>query len=792
MPLVRKKRRSRWHAMERFVTVWAGVLAVAAALMAMVVWREMPPRAAPISAPEPGFSAARAWPLLSYLADTLLYRVTGTPTADSAAHRLLAMLQDIPGVEATIQDVTGTVARGGGTRVVRYRTRNVLARIVGRDKESGSVLVSGHYDSPVESVGASDDAAATAVMVEMARAIAAGPQLEHGVVFNINGAEEQGLLGAHGFLQHPWIKDVRAFVNLESAGPAGKAVLFQSGPGDAWLARAYARAAPYPYGTVMAQDIFQSGVIPSSTDFEVYTGGGGLHGLDIAFYRDGWKYHTQLDRTWYVQQGSLQHMGANALATVRALANGPLPGAREASPSAGVYFDVLGVTMISYDARWAPVLAIVLALLSGIAIALAYRAFSLQPFEVVVGTLTQLGAAALAVAIPVGLAWVVANPLDHPMGWFSRPRRAYFAYAPLAVAVMLVLHAAFHRWRARPPVDRSEFRSVSVWIGGHGLLLLALLVMTVKELGSGYLLLWWLFPSAVGLIVMASTRGKRWVLASLVAFVPGATATLQVSNMLLAMFVPVAGRMPASGPFDPIIAAMIAGCTVLVMLLPISLAHRAKDLLIGSAIAGGVGLVALVTCSLTFPYALSRPQRLALVHDQIGDSASIRITSPGFDSPQRAMEGVTGARTLPATGYFPAADGVDAGPTGFSAPELVVLGQTRAPGNGSDVRSVDIRVAPSDAYAVIVRMPAARMAGWSLSDSVGTRARRDTVYVARFVSAPDTGWRFTLRIHGREPVPVEATAVRAVTTPAAHGVIVKLAPWADVHAVATNRRRYGI
>ena len=303
---------------------WAVAVAVTGLLVALVVWRERPPAPKPASIAASEFSAERAWRVLSYLADSIGYRVSGTPGARRAESYLVARLREIPGVEVEVQQVSG--ARPVGGRVLGYTLRNVVARIPGRSRDA--ILLSAHYDTPVASVGAGDDGVAAASLVEVVRALAAGPTLEQSVIVIINDGEEQGLLGSHGFVAepspHPWFRDVRAFVNLESAGPHGKAILFQAGIGGGWLVSAYARSAPYPYGTVLAQDIFQSGAIPSDTDFRIYRDFGHLVGLDIALYRGGWAYHTQRDRSWNVSAGTVQQMGENALALARELASAPL------------------------------------------------------------------------------------------------------------------------------------------------------------------------------------------------------------------------------------------------------------------------------------------------------------------------------------------------------------------------------------------------------------------------------------------------------------------------------------
>lgn len=61
----------------------------------------------------------------------------------------------------------------------------------------------------------------------------------------------------------------------------GREFVFQTGPDHPWIIDTYASSAKYPYASIVAQEIFQSGIIPSDTDFRVFVDYGKLVGKGI-------------------------------------------------------------------------------------------------------------------------------------------------------------------------------------------------------------------------------------------------------------------------------------------------------------------------------------------------------------------------------------------------------------------------------------------------------------------------------------------------------------------------------
>ena len=757
--------------------LWAAIAAALLALLLLVAWGERVPEPVPASAPATVFSAARAWPVLAELSDTLGHRLPGTAASAAAREYLVRRLRAIPGLQVQVQDTVATRRTSRG--MVAFRVQNVIARLPGLDPDA--VLVSAHYDSPAESVGAADDAVAVAAIVEAARALAAGPRPHYTVIFNINDGEEQGLLGAQAFLLHPWARDVRAFLNLESAGNVGKAILFQAGPGNAWLTGRYARSVPYPYGSVIGQDIFQSGAIPSGTDFEVYRTAG-LRGLDVAFYRGGWAYHTALDQVSAVAPGSLQHMGANALALVRDLAAGPLPGDTGGSPS--VYYDVLGLMMVRYGHPAAIALAVAAALLLLLAVRSLLRHRLVLPRTLRPAMAIAVLGLVLAIVLPVGTAALIAGLLGRGFGWFAHPWRAVVGYGAVALLPLLLLQWRFaHRTAARDETNGE--RLLASFTSAYLVLLVLLILFTVTGIGSGFLFFWWTLGGAAGVAILARTEGEAWPLAAVVALLPGALVTLQTGYLAIELFAPIGGRLVPPFPFELVMAGIVGLLVAIVAPPAVALLHRDGRLGAASAIVGATAVVGLLLLAFSFPFTPTRPQRLAVVHE--GGAAAPRLTLRSWDElgPVRAATAADASdRPLGAGAGADGALWYPAPQPPLPPPSLELLGESRT---ATGDRVLELQLVPNGAYETTVALPSARPATWRIAGTSdqpeGTAAR------VRFIAAPDSGWRMTVTVPGTGALPIVVQGRHAGATPAAQALLSRLPRWSTAFATARVETR---
>ena len=96
-----------------------------------------------------------------------------------------------------------------------------------------AVALMAHYDSVSWANGAADDASGVTALVETARVLAAGIKPVRDVIFLMTDAEELGLIGAKEFFdRHPLSTKIGAVVNVEARGSRGRAIMFQTSPGN--------------------------------------------------------------------------------------------------------------------------------------------------------------------------------------------------------------------------------------------------------------------------------------------------------------------------------------------------------------------------------------------------------------------------------------------------------------------------------------------------------------------------------------------------------------------------------
>jgi hypothetical protein len=117
-------------------------------------------------------------------------RVAGTPAEGRAAGYIAGELAAL-GLDVRVQPFS--IRQG-------LASSNIEATLPGRDPAYGVIYAGAHYDSVQGSPGANDNASGTAVVLELARLLAADP-ISPTVRFLAFGAEEIGLRGSAAYVQ---------------------------------------------------------------------------------------------------------------------------------------------------------------------------------------------------------------------------------------------------------------------------------------------------------------------------------------------------------------------------------------------------------------------------------------------------------------------------------------------------------------------------------------------------------------------------------------------------------------
>ncbi|CAK4072245.1 unnamed protein product [Aphanomyces euteiches] len=610
-----EERRKSRHVSLLFVVLWL------ASLVGFAFWRHLwLPTPKGLDAPRTEFSEARARVFLEELQSIDGFRTVGSVSNEIETPRwLLNHLETLENacvdpcqMEIDIQRPTGAFGLNFLSQFqnVYANVSNILVRVqrTNHTETTPALLLSSHYDAAVGAGAASDDGVNIAIMLEILQNTIAGQlPLHHALVFNFNGAEETMLQAAHGFItQHPWKKQVAAFINLEATGAGGRELLFQTGSDI--LAMAYAKGAPYPHASTIAQEVFQSGVVPGITDYEVYESHGDVAGMDFAYVANGYVYHTQLDDISRIQQGAVQRFGDNIQGTMRVLLADPDTLASISSESQRhIFFDVFGFATLTYTENvggWINYMVVVLAAVyCGIWSPLTLRQRFSGLFQLI-----KMSAAAFLAPLPVAL--VLAHTA--PLSWFASPAtRLWVFVCPSAVAFLTFF-----------PTKANMARMTQSFLEGLTLLWMLLsAALMCFGIQSVYLCIIWVFFPLLSFVVAEGFKGTSIYttlgpLSLLVGPALPFAYFVSVYIIVLQVFIPIMGRMGNTVYADVIVAALTALPTsitlsnfapILCRVQPAALHASRKLLVVGT-------LAALAVAFVSNPYSADTPKRLGITH----------------------------------------------------------------------------------------------------------------------------------------------------------------------------------
>ncbi|CAI2343814.1 unnamed protein product [Caenorhabditis sp. 36 PRJEB53466] len=414
-----------------------------------------------------------------------------------------------------------------------HKITNVAVRIGPKSGPTdNSLLLNCHFDTMPDTPGATDDAVACTIMMDVLEVLAhSNVELPHDVVFLFNGAEENFLQAAHGFInQHPWRHTIRAFINLEGTGSGGREILFQAGPGNSWLLQTYLENAPHPFCSVLAQEIFQSGIIPSDTDFRIFRDYGRISGLDIAYTKNGWFYHTEFDEEWRIEEGAIQRAGENVLAVVRAILTSPYldKPATFDEENRWVFYDVVGLFTVYYSVSVGKLINYCAVVGTYLLVWLRVRKGVYSSKDLIIAYKHHVVAFfAMTVTMLVIIAFVVQ--FDLVMCWYKMPE----IVGPLYVLPMLIAGAIVHSHYA----DYNRINNIEMVQYDTILLSFAsiLLVMTIYNLSSAFYVL--------NNLNHQKSHSARPFFTQLFCFIPTFVFAAYAISQCVDFFVPVMGRL---------------------------------------------------------------------------------------------------------------------------------------------------------------------------------------------------------------------------------------------------------
>ena len=497
--------------------------AIVAALAALGIWEVRPPAPAGADAPAGAFSAARALDHLRVIA--AVPHPLGSPAQARVRRYLLGAFRQA-GVEAWTQRAVVTSQHDDHEAGVVH---NVLARLPGRERGKAVLLVA-HYDSVPVAPGAADDGSSVATLLEVARALRAGPPLTGDVLILLTDGEEEHLLGVRAFLRTTWAEQVGLVLNFDNPGSGGPSVLYETSAGGGRLVEAFRETAPRPFASSLTDELARRRWIES--DFSPLQAAG-LPGMSFGFTRGFERNHSVLDSVERIDPGSLQHQGDYALALARRFGEGGLGGLHDGDV---VAFDLLGGVLVLYPRSWAGPLSVVLAVAYGALLVVGLRRRRLTLSGLLAGAVNGLLALAFTAAL-VAVTWAIVKSAYGTAGASSLQVYNDDPHSAGLVALVLAIGMAVYLWGLDHARVLDTAAAALLWV------LAAALYFSWAFPGMSYLLSWPLAAAMAALAVVFALEpldrpdGRLAPLPLAVLWMGAAPALLLAGSSLYLLFV---------------------------------------------------------------------------------------------------------------------------------------------------------------------------------------------------------------------------------------------------------------
>ena len=379
---------------------------------------------------------------------------------------------------------------------------------------------------------------------------------------------------------------------------------------------------------------------------------GRIPGLDIAFVKDGYIYHTEYDTSRRIPLGSIQRAGDNVLSVLsrsdreisflnshflflRLARFKYLGNVDEISDKVGsaVYFDLLGFKMISYPAWLGVLITFLMFFINCYFIIIDFNRTSKKLDITMKDCVTILALIILSlvlcliVSICVSLlVSLLLSKLGVTMSWYSRPYLLFLLYSlPSLNSVLIVIHRTKlclntqFSLSSAPTLEMFSLHSSNsiFTIISLGLTLLGLRSAFIFSNGLMFPALWWGTTWITG---QSRSSWSSFLLLTVLMVVP-VTMWSYIIQLIFTIFIPIMGRRGPSGNPDLILGLATSTFTVLMCLLvlPVLYSLRRQVWVRWSlTVLHLLTLLLVTTSSLGFPYSgdpgWPTPKRVTALH----------------------------------------------------------------------------------------------------------------------------------------------------------------------------------